>query len=220
MLYEAVLTKKKKLFQKPYVINKNKIIITDTKRAKTKFLKSKITDVVFDESFKNDGILTPFLKPLYAYDKSFLAGFSNQFIEHMILFFKMKPPLDEIAVFSPLDICRVSEFARLVTVVGNGEGDTLGGVNIRYVKNLTSMPNMAFVTEKGWVPPGVPVIDLRESAQSGHNTSTWQTMSFKCSLLDREINAPGLICLLKEHTDMAYELTGLRKKLPTLFTFC
>lgn len=220
MLYEAVLAKKKKLFQKPYVINENKIIITDTKRAKTKFLKSKINDVVFDECFKSDKFFAPLLKPLYAYDKDFLLTYSHQFITHMILFFKMDLPLDEIAVFSPRDICRVSRFSRLVTVVGSGEGDTVGGVNVRYVKKLTSMPDMAFVTEKGWVPPGVPVIDLRECAQLSPNTSTWHTMSFKCSLLDGEINAPGLIYLLKDRSDMAYELTGLRKKLPSLFTFC
>lgn len=222
MLYTAKLTKKKKLFQKPYITEGNTIYITDTKRAKKKFLKSGIRNVVFGEEFYADDVFKKMIKPLYAYDKSFLMNYLDEMTEHLIHFLKIKVPVDSIALFSPKGVSVACKYAKMVTVVSDGEDTMIDGVSVRYVKKLKALPSMAIILpgERGAVLPGVPMVNLDEKAIFGKTCSTWQTMSFKCSLFPFEISAQSIMYLLNRGEEMTYELSSLRKKCPTLFTFC
>lgn len=222
MLYTAKLTKRKKIFQPAYEIKDGTIYITNTKRAKKRFLKSGIKNVVFGKEFKADNVFGKIIKPLYAYDKSFLMDYLEEMIVHLAHFLKMSLPVDSIALFSPEAVNVACKYAKMVTVTGKGEDEVINGVNVRYVKKLKALPDAAIVLTEGYIPPlpGVPVVNLCENAPVGKNCSTWETMSFKCSLLPFEISAASLIYLLNENAEMTYELCSLRKKCPMLFTFC
>lgn len=220
MLLRAFFTKKKKLFQKPFVIKGNNIYITDTKRAKKRFLKSEIKNVIFGSEFAEDEIIGKGLKRMYAYDEEFVLKYTHALAESLIKFLKLPLPVGEIAVFSEDNINCAKCFSRMVTVVGKGEDCVLDGVNVRFVKKIVGLPDIVISTGKAIPPLGVPTVDMRETPFSGHVAITWENMSFKCSLCEGEINTPELIFLLKTNPDMTYELTRVRKKLPPLFTFC
>ena len=63
-MYLAKKAKKKKLFQPSYEIEDNMIYITNTNRAKKKFLKSGIRDVYFGQEFEKDCIIGNVIKPV------------------------------------------------------------------------------------------------------------------------------------------------------------
>lgn len=222
MYYVGHLTKKKKFFQKPYVISGNDIYITDTKHGKRKFVKSGITNVVFCEELKENLFPGRALKPMYAYDAEFLGKFVESTVIHMISFLKMELPVEEICVFSADCAQIASRYAKMVTVVGEGEDRIIDGVSIRYVKKIKTLPKLAitFSNEYPSVLQGVPCINLSENAQRSTLATTWKTMSFKCSLFPFEISAASLIYLIKTGEEFDYELTSLRKKSPTLLSFC
>ncbi len=220
MFLRAFFTEKKKLFQKPFVIKGNNIYITDTKRAKKRFLKSEIKNVVFGSEFADDEIIGNSIKRMYAYESEFVFKYTRALTENLIKFLKLPLPLGEIAVFSTEDIDCAKCFSRMVTVIGKGEDCVVDGVNVRFVKKLTNLPDLVIVSRRGLVPAGVSAVDVKELPCRGARVITWENMSFKCNLYEGEINTPELIFLLKNNPDMTYELTGLRKKLPPLFTFC
>ena len=221
MLYTAILTKKKRLFQRAYTIENHMIYITDTRRAKMKFLKSGIRNVVFNEDIASDDIFSDVLKPFSAYDEDFLFGYLEEMILHLTAFLKLKLPVDTLAVSHPKAAHIAAKYAKTVIVTDRGEDEVVDGVNIIYSKRLKRMPDMAVILNGGALLhfPRVPTIDLGEGAKSSRYCATYETMCFKCSLLPYEISASALMYLLHKEEDFSFELTGLRKKLPLLFTF-
>ncbi len=222
MYYVGQLVKKKKLFQRSFAVNGNNILITDTRRSKKKFLKKGIKNVVFTDEIREDETFAPVLRQMYAYDKTFIEEFLERMIVHMVRFLKMEMPLEEICIFSSRHEAVASKFAKMVTVVGEGEDKTVDGISVRYVKKIRSLPALAIVNsnEQASLLWGVPCINLSEYAEKAKNATTWETMSFKCSLFTFEISAASIIYLIKTGAEFDYELTSLRKKSPTLLSFC
>ena len=223
MYYIAILQKKKRFFQKAYIIKDNKIYITNTKRAKAKFLKSDIKNVVFFEEFKKDPIIGPKLVIIQDYDGKFLQSFLEGMILCLAEFFKLTLPVGEIAIcseFSEGMLKKVLPYAKMVTIVGeDGKSNIIKGVNVRRIKKLKSPPDIIITDRKNKFSSifKVPVIDLGENERAD-NTLSYKTISFKTDLFPFEINAPQLIDFLKEHPNITYSVTSYRKKCPLLFT--
>ncbi len=222
MLYTAIFTKKKRLFQRAYTIENHTVYITDTRRAKMKFLKSGIRNVVFDEEAASDDVFSGRLKPLSSYDEEFLFGYLEEMLLHLAMFLKIKLPVDTMAVSHPKAVQIAVKYAKNVVITDNGEDEVIDGVNVIYSKRLKRMPDMAVILNGGALFhfPGVPAVDLSEGARSSRCCATYETMCFRCSLLPCEISARALMYLLHTGGDFSFELTGMRKKLPLLFTFC
>ncbi len=221
MLYTGVVTKKKKLFQKAFTIDNKTIYITDTHRAKTRFLKSGIKNVVFNCDLSQDEVLAYKLIPLYGYDEKFLMSYIRTMFEDLLGLMKISPPLLTVAVSAKEAVPIALSFAKTVILTGTGEDYISDGVNVVYVKRLRRMPDAAIVLNHGHLPPlpGVPRVDISENATCAPLCIPWQNLSFKCSLFPYEIGAKSLIHLLNTGEEFSFELTSARKKLPTLFTF-
>lgn len=221
MLYTAVFTKKKRLFQKAYVIEGETIYITDTKRAKEKFLKSGIKNVVFTHDVTYDAVLGDLVTPMAHYDGAFLFTYLEKMLLDLTSFLKIELPVETMAITDAAFVPVAVKYARIVMVDAMGEDEVIDGVNVIYSKRLKKMPDMAVIfTENRFPPmPGVPTVDIREGAESTNRCKTWETLSFKCDLLPYEINAKALMYLLKNEEKVSFQLTNTRKKLPPLFTF-
>lgn len=224
MYYIAKLTKKKGLFQKPYLIKDKYIYITDTKRAKKAFLRSGIEKVVFSEAFKEDEIIGSRLCPIKAYNRDFVLTYLKGMLLCITDFLKLSFPLGEIAVYSdnPKEIIKaILPYGRIITIVGtDGDSFTEKGVTIRQVKRLKAPPDL-YITEKAGFSSAlkVPVIDLSGTAVKTPETLSYESISFQTDLFPFEINGDAVMYLKKEGVKFSFKPTSMRKKLPPLFTF-
>lgn len=223
-MYLAKKAKKKKLFQPSYEIEDSMIYITNTIRAKKRFLKSNIKDVYFGEEFEKDCIIGNFIKPVDEYDYSFLLDYLESMIIYVVKFFKLNLPLGSIAVFSKdekvIAIC--SKYAKMISVVGAcRESEVRSGVIIRYVKKLKTLPDMVITQNGESLSPvfKVPRISLCENCEKSPLTLTRNTISFKTDLFPFDINMGTLVHFVKKGENIKYELSSYRKKCPVLFTF-
>lgn len=221
MLYTAIVTKKTRLFQKPFRTEGKTIYITDTARAKKRFLKSGITNVVFNCDLSRDGVFANKLKPLYAYDEEFLMNYVGDMLTDLVSLMKIHLPVLTMAVSSEKAVPFALPFTKTVIIVGEGEDTVIDGVNVVYVKKLRRMPDAAIILNSGYLPPmvGVPRVDISEGAIGARDCAVWENISFKCSLFPYEIGAKSLMYLLNTDEKFTYEMTSVRKKLTTLFTF-
>lgn len=221
MYYMVKKVKKKKFLQKSYVIKENVILLTDTKRAKKRFLKEKPANAVVTEDFAEDLFFKDKLTRMYGYDVNILINYLEPLIHNMTDFLKMSLPLNEIVLCSKTGVRSACKYAKMVTVIGEGNDETIDGVSIRYVKKLKTIPDLVIITDNKTTVNlfGVPCIDLRENPSSGRFVSNMSTMSFRCSVLPFDISAEALMWLLKRADDIAYTLSSCRKKSPVLFTF-
>lgn len=221
MLYTALITKKKRLFQKAYTTDGEWIYITDTKRAKRKFLKSGIRDVVFNADVSRDEIFGSMVKPAVYYDEAFLFDYVEEMLLQLASFLKIELPVDTLAISDKKAIGIAVRYAKSVIVALEGEDEVIDGVNVIYTKRLHRLPDMAIKLQNGTLPPlpAVPTVDISEGAKSSRSCVSVETMCFKCDLLPYEISAKSLMYLLHERASCGFELTHMRKKLPPLFTF-
>lgn len=224
-MYIAYLTKKTKLFQPHYRIDEREIYITDTKRAKLKFLKSGIKDVYFGEEFKKDNVIGESIRAARAYDKDFVLNFLEGMIESVTEFFSYRLPYGEIAVFSPdkkiIDIA--SRFTKMVSVVGfEGEDEMRDGMQIRYIKKVRTPPDLVITDGEESLSPifRVPRINIGERCEKNPLTLTRETVSFTTDIFPHDINMGTLLYLLKAGENINYKISSYRKKCPEVFTFC
>ncbi len=200
------------------------IYITNTNRAKKKFLKSGIKDVYFGQEFEKDCIIGNVIKPVDEYDYNFLVGYLDHMIVYVAEFFKLLLPLESIAVFSDderaIAIC--SKYAKMISVVGAcRESEVRGGITIRYVKKLKTLPDMVISQNGESLSPvfKVPRINLCENGEKSPLTLTRNTISFKTDLFPFDISMGTLVHFVKKGENVHYELSSYRKKCPVLFTF-
>lgn len=221
MLYTAVFTKKKRLFQRAYEIEGETIYITDTKRAKEKFLKSGIRNVVFTRDVTRDAVFGSLVTPMAYYDGDFLFKYLEKMLLDLTAFLKIKLPVETMAITDKAFVPVAVKYAKVVTACGKGEDEVIDGVNIICSKKLKKMPDVAVIFTQNRFPPmpGVPTVDIREGAKSSGRCLTHETLCFKCSILPYEISAKALMYLLHNGEDLSFQLTNTRKKLPPLFTF-
>lgn len=222
MLYTVKIVKRKKLWQKAFTIKDNEIYITDTKRAKKKFLKSNIRNAVFEADVAEDALFKGFVKRMSCYDEAFLFDFLEEMLLQLVCFLKIKLPVDTLAISSSKAKSVAVRYAKTVIIVGEeGEDMVVDGVNVIYVKKLKKLPDMAIILGKGKLLPfaGVPTVDISKEAKSTIWCMSWEAMSFQSSLLPYEISCESLMYLIKNEGEVKYRLTSCRKKLPPLFTF-
>lgn len=221
MLYTGIVTKKTRLFQKAFTMDDKNIYITNTRRAKTRFLKSGIKNVIFNCDLSRDEVFAHKLMPLYGYDEKFLMDYVGVMFNDLLSLLKLSLPLPVVAVSAKAAVPVALPFAKTVAVIGEGEDTVLNGVNVVYMKKLRRMPDAAILLNSGHLPPlpGIPRVDISENATDAPFCASWQNLSFKCSLFPYEIGAKSLMYLLKTDESFSFELTSVRKKLPTLFTF-
>lgn len=221
MLYTAVITKKKRLFQRAYTIDGNTIYITDTARAKRRFLKSGIRNIVFNTDVSSDEVFGKMVKRAEHYDEEFLFDYAEEMLLQLASFLKTDLPVDTLAISDKKARDIAVRYAKTVVIPIEGEDEVVDGVNVLYTKRLRRLPDMAIVLQNGSLPPlcGVPTVDISDGAKSSQRCISWETMCFECDLLPYEISAKSLMYLLKTEGDFAYRVTGYRKKLPPLFTF-
>lgn len=223
-MYLAKKAKKKKFFQPSYEIEDNMIYITNTSRAKKRFLKSDIKDVYFGQEFENDSVIGNYIKIVDEYDYDFLCEYLDSMITYVAQFFKLTLPLGSIAVFSAdekvIAIC--SKYAKMISVVGVcRESEVRGGITIRYVKKLKTLPDMVVTQNGESLSPvfKVPRINLCENGEKSPLTLTRNTISFKTDLFPFDISMGTLVHFVKKGENVKYELSSYRKKCPVLFTF-
>ena len=225
MYYIAHFVKRTKLFQKPYIIEGENIIITDTNRAKKKFLNSNIKNVLFREHIKSDSVLGQFLVSAKRKDRTFELKYLQEMIKHTIQFLKLPLPINEIAVFSPFaeEIFPVLiPYAKMITLVGEkGEQTVTDGVNIRRIKRVKTIPDFVIEDSKRGVSPifNVPGVHIGEGESNSRKILSAETLSFKTSVLKEEVNTDTLLFLLEKEGDFEYTLTSFTKKCPTFLTF-
>ena len=225
MLYVAEFTKKKRLFQKHYIIDKNKIYITDKQKSKKKFLKSGIKNVVFGVEGAKDEIIGPFLEKAQLYDRDFALKHLENMIKEVIAFCNMTLPIEEVAIFSkmPEEIVELAyKYARVLTVVGDIKGkDMKEGVIIRYTKKMKAPPKLIISEGERKFSSvfKVPVIDLGENNVKNSMTMSIDTASFETDILPFDISMGTLLYFLKKGENIAYKATSYRKKSPDVFTF-
>lgn len=223
-MYFAKLTKKERLFQPAYRIEEGIIYITDSQRAKKKFIKSGIKDVYFGEEFEHDDVMAGYITKIDAHDEDFMIEYLEDMIEYITVFLRKSLPYGEIGVYSSnkeiADIC--TKYARMVSVVSNlGSADLKDGASIRYVKSLKAVPDLVITDGKADLSPvfNVARINLGDSAEKSPLTLSRETMSFKTSLFPFDIGVGSLLYFIKKGEKVDYSLTSYRKKCPPLFTF-
>ena len=221
MLYTAAITKKTRLFQKAYTIDGNMIYITDTKRAKQKFLKSGIKNLVFNSDVSCDEVFGSMVRKAQGYSEAFLLNYAEAMLIELCTFLKLALPVNTILISDKKMLPIALKYAKTIVIWGDGEDYVVDGANVLYTKRLRRMPDAAMVCE-GSYPMlwGVPTVDISKIAKSSQKTITSQTLCFKCDLLPYEISAESLMYLLDCYGAFDYHLTSYRKKLPPLFTFC
>ncbi len=224
-MYLAKKAKKKKLFQPSYEIEDNIIYITNTSRAKKKFLKSDIKDVYFGQEFEKDPVIGNFIKPIDEYDYDFLLGYLDSMIVYLAEFFKLRLPCGSIAVFSEDEriIAACAKYAKMVSVIGVcRESEVRGGITIRYVKKLKTLPDIVVTQNGESLSPvfKVPRINLCENGEKSPLTLTRNTICFKTDAFPFDISMGTLVHFIKKGVDIKYEIASFRKKCPVLFTFC
>lgn len=223
-MYLAKLVNKKRLFQPAYEINHNMIFITNTSRAKKRFIKDNIKNVYFGCEFEHDSILGEKLVPAMEYDYTFLQAFLPQMIEYVAHFFKIKLPCEDIAVFSSDEktIASCISYAKMVTVINkDGKSELRQGVTVRYLKKIKTPPDIIVTDGAEDLSPvfKVPRINLGKNTEKSPRTLTSETLSFENSVFPFEINLGTLLHLIKTGTPVTYKLTSFRKRCPPLFTF-
>lgn len=223
-MYLAKKVKKKRLFQKSYEADGNFMFITNTKRAKKKFLKSGIRDVCFGGEFEKDGVMGKFLEVAEDYDYEFLCEYLEDMIEYMANFFKIKLPCENIALFSEDEriIEKCVKYTKMLSVVGVcRESEIRGGVTVRFVKMLKTLPDMVISEKKESLSPifKVPRISLGEDCERSNLTLTKNTICFKTNLFPFPISYGALVYFLKNGEKPEYEIESFRKKVPPLFVF-
>ncbi len=221
MLYTVVFTKRTKLFQRAYTIEGTTIYLKDTKRAKKRFLKSGIKNVIFTKEAAEDEVFGCLVKELYHYDGAFLFNYLEEMLLNLTSFLKMQLPVEVMAVSGREATDIALKYAKMVIVADKGEDEVIDGVNVIYTKKLKKLPDIALVLNKGRLPPlpGVPTVDISEGAKGSNRCISYENMSFMCSLLPYEINAQGLMYLLHTEPPFDFHITNMRKKSPPLFTF-
>lgn len=224
MYYIAQLVKKRRPFQRAYTIDGGTIHITNTKRAKKRFLQSGIENVVFREEFKSDEIIGGAIKLMEGYDRRLVLEFLESMLKCITEFFHLALPLDEIAIYShsPDEIVKYAlDWTKLVSIVGkDGETEVCKGVSIRRVKRLKKPPSL-IIGEADMNFSNifkVPVIKLSPGEKT-KETLSYDTIALKTELFPFEINAPVLMYLAEGRGDIPYTVVSFRKKLPPLFTF-
>ncbi len=223
-MYFAEKVKKTKMFQPAFSICGNNICITDTVRAKKKFLKSGIKDVCFGEEFANDDVFVSVLKEADEYDYEFALTYLDGMIQCVTEFFGLCVPLECMGVFSDdtriMAICM--KYAKMITVAGKKrESEVRDGVIIRYVKKIKNLPDIVITDGRDDLSPvfKVPKINLGKSKAKSSMTLSPKCISFKTNIFPFDIGMGTLLYFLKKGEKVDYEVTSFRKKTPTLFTF-
>lgn len=223
-MYFAEKIKKTKLFQPAFSIRENNVFITDTVRAKKKFLKSGIKDVYFGDTFKNDKVFGTLLTEVNEYDYEFALSYLDGMIQCVTEFFSVALPSECIGVFSDderiVSVC--IKYAKMIVVAGtNRESEVRDGVIIRYVKKPKNLPDIVITDGRATISPvfKVPKINLGKSADRTPMTLSAESVSFRTNLFPFEIGMGALVYFLKKGEKINYDVTSFRKKVPALFTF-
>lgn len=223
MIYVLRLLEKKKLFQKSFWIEDAIVFVTNTKRAKRKFLKSGIKNVVFDERVSQDCEFLKYAVVAREYDADFATEYIEDMIKTVAEFFKLSLPIDEIAIDGVLnsEIEALAKYTRLITLVGRKSEGVIDGVTVRTVEKLKAPPSVIIKGEGSKIPElfKVPTIDLSFNGKRNSLTLTTDTMSFKTDAFPFEIGLWTLVYFLKRGEKIDYELISCRKKTPVLYTF-
>lgn len=221
MLYTAKLAKKKKPFQRAYTVENDTVYITDTKRAKRRFLKSGIENVVFGEEFCNDEIIGERIEEISAYSRSLAAGYAEGMLVSLAGFLKIPLPCEEIGVFSDIDIARMAtKYAKMVSLVGEGEDEIYNGVQIRSLRKLKAPPTL-IIRETGSFSPVfmVPEVNFGNDGIKNPVSLSIDIISFKTDLLPYEVGMRQVMYFVEKGVPIEYEVVSFRKKTPRLFTF-
>ena len=222
-MHMAYFRKKRRFFDQPFVTENDKIFITDTKRAKKRFLKSPLKNVCFGEEFYHDKIFADKLIMAKLHNTDFLINYLEDMLEEVARFFSQKIPFDEIVVFSENEkiISVALKFARLVTVVGEGEAEGENGAQLRFVKKVRTPPSVVITDCERDLSSvfKVPRINLSPNAQSSIFSVTSESISFSTSLFPFDISADAVSFFIERGEKFEYKLSSCRKKSPMLFTF-